>query len=307
MRMSSVRERLQRLTSSWPPPMRAGMKRYVRSRTIQSLNMTNGPPPHYVQFSIWLLRCFKRKLSGSDRRFLADVLWGQFCLYLAFRMQDDLLDHETGADWLILISDLLQLEAVRTFSMHFSSDSRFWSLYFESLESTIQGVVRVDTLQRSRVGRVATLLKGYARVCAFFTIGAAAVCVRFSRMKEFQHAVIFWNEMAIAGQLLDDVGDLDEDWRRGRFNSSVRIMLRKELSARSGNGVALSDVKCALAAGGIDRIARMVLHRIDRAEEALRPIRGKSPYPGFRHYRTNIDRMRRAMHRRSVRKFFRGV
>jgi hypothetical protein len=303
----SMREGLRRLTSSWPPPMRVALKRYLRSHSVQPLNMTEGRPPHYILFSIWLLRRFKPKPSGSDRRFLANVLWGQFCLYLAFRIQDDQLDHDSGPGWLILVTDLLQLEAVRTFSLYFPRDSRFWTLYFESIESTIQGVVRVDSLQRCRDGNVSALLKGYTRVCAFFAIGAAAVCVRFSRMKDFQRALMFWNEMAIAGQLLDDLEDLSEDWHRGRFNSAVKIVLRNNLSASGGKCVALSTVKRALAAGGVDRIAQMVLRRIDRAEEALRPIRGRSLYPGFRDYRMNIERMRRAMHRESVLMFFPGI
>lgn len=304
MQMSPLRERLRRFASSWTPPLRAELKRYVRSRTIHSLNRTGGPPPHYVLFPIWLLRRYRPKQSSSDRRFLNDVLWGQFCVYLAFRIKDDLLDDTSDAGRLVLAADLLQFESVRTFLLHFPHRSRFWSLYFESLESTIQGEARVDSLQKSCEGSVATLLNEYARVCAIFTIGAAAVCVRYSGMRDLRRARLFWNEIAIAGQLLDDVEDLDEDWRRERFNSIVRIMLGKKLSALARKGLALTAVKKALVVGGIDRIAQMVLQRIDRAEEALKPIGGEAPYPPLRHYRKNIDRMRRTMHRESVRLFF---
>ena len=274
---------------------------------MQPLNGKGGPPPHYVLLPVWLIRRYRPELSGSDRRFLNDVLWGQFCVYLAFRIKDDHLDHPPDAGRLVLAADLLQFESVRTFLLHFPRSSRFWRLYFESLESTIQGETRVDSLQRTLEGGVATLLNEYARVCAIFAIGASAVCVRYSGMRELRCARLFWNEIAIAGQLLDDFEDLDEDWRRKRFNSIVRIMLGKKLSILARKGSALTAVKQALVAGGIDRISEMVLRRVDRAEEALRPIRAKVPYPGLRHYRENIDRMRRTMHRESVRLFFSNI
>lgn len=287
--------------------MRAGLERYVRSRTIQPPQRSGGPLPHDVLFPIWLLQRYRPKQSSTDRQFLNDVLWGQFCVYLAFRIQDDLLDRGSDAGWHVLAADLLLLESVRTFSLHFPGRSRFWRLYFESLESTVQGAVRVDSLQRSRTGSIGTLLREYGRVCAIFTIGAAAVCVRYSRMRDLGRARLFWNEMAIAGQLLDDFEDLEEDWRGKRFNSVVRIMLGKGFSLLARKGLALTAVKKALVAGGIDRIAEMVLLHIDRAEEALKPIRGVGPYPGFRPYRKNIDQMRWSMHRESVRLFFSPV
>ena len=304
VQMSPLRERLRRFASSWTPPLRAELIRYVRSRRIQPLNRKGGPTPHYVLLPVWLLRRYRPKQSSTDRLFLNDVLWGQFCVYLAFRIQDDLIDRGPDHGLQVLAADLLLLESVRTFSLHFPGNSRFWGLYFESLESTVQGAARVDSLQRSRQGSVGTLLREYARVCAIFTIGASAVCIWYSRMRDLDQARHFWNEMAIAGQLLDDFEDLEEDWRRGRFNSVAKIMLGKRLSPLAQKGLALTAVKKALMAGGFDRIAEMVLQRIDRAEAALKPIRGEAPYPGFRDYRKNIDRIRRTMHRESVRSFF---
>jgi hypothetical protein len=126
-------------------------------------------------------------------------------------------------------------------------------------------------------------------------------------MRDLQRMERLWNEMAIAGQMLDDFEDLDEDWRADRFNSVARIMLGKDLPALARKGRALAAVKQSLAAGGTDRIAQMVLERIDRAEEALKPIGGKSPYAELRRYRRSVERMRQIMHRESVRLFFSGA
>jgi hypothetical protein len=222
-------------------------------------------------------------------------------------LKDDLLDRDTRAGCLVFAADMLQLEGARAFLAHFPHHSRFWTIYFESLTSTIHGMVRVDSMQRFRTGSVAALLKEYGRVCGIFRIGAAAVCARYSGMRDYRHAVRFWDEMAVASQLLDDLEDLDEDWYRGRYNSIVRIMLAGRSSVFPGRGPGLAAVKGKLAAGGIDRIARMLIRRIDRAEAALNQIRDDLPYPGLRDFRRDIDRMRRAVHRERVRAFFSGA
>ncbi len=236
-----------------------------------------------------------------------DVLWGQFCVYLAFRIKDDLLDRVSDSGRLVLAADLIQCESVRTFLRHFPHRSRFWREYFASIEATIRGETRVDRLQRARKGSATVLLNEYARVCAIFTIGASAVCIRYSGSRDLRRARLFWREIAVAGQLLDDFQDLDEDWRRGRFNSVARVMLGKSLSGPARSGRALIAVKQTLAAGGIDRLFRMVLQRIDRAEETLKPIGNGAPYPGLSQFRDDIGRMRRTMHREGVRLFFSRV
>ena len=306
MPMSFIQARWRLFTSSWPAPMRGELKKYVRFRMVQPLRGSPGPPTHYVLFPTWLLHRFRPAPSGSDKRFLREVLWGQFSLYLSFRIQDDLFDRDAGGVWLSFASDRLQLESIRTFARLFPRQSPFWSIYFSSIESATMGLVRVDRMQRSRRRNVGTLLREYTRVGSVFTVGSAAVCARYSTMRNFRQAAIFWHEMAIAAQLLDDFEDLDQDWGQKRLNSVARIMLGKELPRLAGNGEALTAVKQALVAGGTDRIARIVLQRMARAEKALEPIQRGKPYPGLRHYREDIERMRRSMHRENVRFFFAG-
>jgi hypothetical protein len=306
MQMVSLRERLRRFTLTWPLPMQAELKRYLRCHKVHPLRKTGEALPHFILLPTWLLERYRPKPSKCDRDFLSDVLWGQFCVYLAFRIEDDLFDHDADANSLVFAADLLQLESSRTFSLHFPRRSPFWGLYFESLQSALKAVVRADNLQRSRGGSAEMLLKEYARLCSTFKIAAAAVCVRYSGLRHIRCAGLFWDEIAIAGQLLDDLQDLDEDWRRGRSNAIVRIMLGKRTSALAGQASGLRATKRELMMGGFERILQMVLQRIDRAEDALRLIRSKAPYPGLREYRKNIEKVRHLVHRESVQLLFSG-
>ncbi len=303
--MVSMRERLRQFATAWPLPLRDELNKYVHSHRIKLLSRRRETPPYWILLPTWLLRSYKPKPSRRDRKFLTDVLWGQFCLYFSVRIKDDLLDHDANVGPLVFAADLLQLEAMRTLSSHFPLRSAFWEIYFDSYRRTVEAIVRADNLQRTQRGSAETLLKEYTG-SAIFKIGAAAVCFQFHGYEDYRHAALFCDEMSFASQLLDDLEDLDADWRRKRSNSIVRIMLGKGKHAFAGRTSSMRKVKRELLMGGFARILQMVLHRIDRAEQALVPIRGKASLPELRNYRSSIERMRRLLHRESVRLFFSG-
>ena len=298
-----MRERLREFSMAWPRPLRVELNKYVHSRRIQLLRRGGAPLPYWVLLPNWLLQSYRPKSSRRDRNFLNDVLWGQFCLYLSVRIKDDLFDQFANIGSLVFVAELLQLEAMRTFSSHIPPRSAFWGIYFDSFRRTVEAIVRADDLQRIRAGSAETLLKEYTG-SAIFKIGAAAVCFHFRKYKDYRRAALFCDEMSIAGQLFDDLEDLDADWRRKRSNSTVQLMLGNGKHAFARRASTMHVVKRELLKGGFDRILQMVLQRIDRAEQALVPICSKVPLPELRNYRRSIERMRRVLHRASVRLFF---
>ena len=269
--------------------------------------MTLGSLPHYILLPVWLFLRYRPRPSTSDERFLSDVLWGQFCLYLAFRIRDDLADNDADPGLLVFAPGLLELESIRVSSRHFPPSAQFWKFFFRSVETTVKGLVQSDAHERMQNASVRMLLKDYAKASAIFTVGAGAICSRYSRMRDFNRTVLFWREMAVAGQLLDDLADLEEDLCRHRFNSVVRIMLGRRLPEFARSNLALASVKMELMKGGLYRVAQMVLDRIDRAEKALLPIGGGIPYPGLIGYRESIEQMRWSAHRKSVQLLFSRV
>ena len=288
---------------AWPTPMRIELNEYVHSRKIQLLGRGRNSLPCWVHLPAWLLQCYKPKPSTIDKSFLADVLWGQFCLYLSVRIKDDLLDRDTRSRSLFLAADLLQLEALRIFSNHIPRRSAFWALYFDSIRITTQAMIRADNLQKTWRGNPGALLKLYAG-SAILKIASAAVCFHFRKGRDFPHASLVFDELAVAGQLLDDLEDLDADWRRKRYNSVVRIMLGQGKLAFDGRASSMRRVKRELVMGGFDRVLQMVLDRIDRAEKAFRAIRSRAQLPELADAKRRIEHLRDLLHRENVRLFF---
>jgi len=165
--------------------------------------------------SKWL----KAPLPNRPRiTFLNDIILGQRMLYLAIRIQDDLFDGHTKAPSLIFSSDNLLIEAESLFSRHFPKDSRFWTEYRNCLRATTCSIVEADEAERSARTDASTLLDLHAKVCSVFKIGSIAVCARSANWIHKRTVSLFCDEMAKAGQIVDDLADLEEDLSRNRNN-----------------------------------------------------------------------------------------
>jgi hypothetical protein len=143
---------------------------------------------------------------------------------MAVRIQDDIYDGEGATAPLIFVSDEFLVEAQSTFSTLFQSSSPFWIIYHRYMTTTSRAIVECDDLLQTPMASAQTLLPAYARVSALFKIGAAAVCIRSDRMKQFSQVSRFADALAAAGQILDDLDDILEDLKRGRRNYAARLL-----------------------------------------------------------------------------------
>ena len=243
-----------------------------------------------------------RGVGGARTSFLADVLWGQYCLFQCIRLQDDVFDGHTKDLALVYAADQFLIDAERTFAKHFPRSSRFWDAFWPAFESTTQAIVRVDELQK-RIGcDPARLGREYAKVAAVLKVGTAAVCFAHGRPGGVAALDRFADDCAIGDQILDDLEDVDEDLRRGRFNYvAQRICGGRAGRARSDPAEARREIARALALGdAAGRIIGDARRHFDRAAVTADGLRIPALGALTAGARRSVHGLERAFHRAQV-------
>jgi hypothetical protein len=257
MRQPDIKRIRDKFVAEQPPGIRGFLESYFRTLNRKFRRYRNAQYP-WTSLPSWRLlplmlaqryqhESLRTKLPGG---FLRDVRWGQYCLYLFTRFQDDLFDGQSDSPVSIYASDQCLFEAERVFSRHLPEKSWFWGVYNDSLRITTQSIVEVDRLQQINITRLEQLLEGYARVGEILKVGSAAVCATLNRRAAFLVVSRFSDEMAKAGQIVDDLQDLSEDLERKRHNyvAAVISKLRKHDQHGMGRQRAFLDELLFLAA-----------------------------------------------------------
>ncbi len=287
--------------------MAAGFRRYLtnfRRKQVarRDRNARIHNHPYWISLPSWLLAAYRRERRGEIRstKFLNDILWAQYCLFLSVRIQDDLFDRQADSLSLIFISDQFQVEAELAFSHYFGRKSTFWDVYRNCLQSTTRAIIRVDTLQRTPRANPETLLGEYAKVSAIFKVGSAALCDRFHRMNDFSRIARFADEMAIVGQILDDLEDIDEDLQRNRFNYVASVLLPSRPKKTVPRKLLGQIAENLLFNGGLNNILNKVRRHLRLAHEALDPLKIRAPTKFIASYQNAVDKMENDLHRQTV-------
>jgi hypothetical protein len=236
--------------------------------------------------------------------FLRDVLLGQYCLFLAVRIQDDFLDGQAKSPVLLFVAQQLLVESREAFARHFQSSSRFWGLYEDGLTTTVRGIFTVDRLQRQPALKPEELLTEYAHVAAIFTVGMAAVCVKGGRLGDFARMALCADRLAAFGQILDDMEDIAEDFARGRYNYCSAVLIPRVRGRRPRREDLLTLMgKQFLFTPAATQISRALRGEIDSAVGAAGPLE----LPGLRgylklheNYADEVDRLFHAWRVRAV-------
>jgi hypothetical protein len=174
--------------------------------------------PYWVLLPGWL----------GDAESLEDILWAQYLLFLAVRVQDDLYDGQAAGSPLIYAANLLFVEADRTLDDRFAGDAAIRRVVRHSIETTTRAIVEVDARQRTPAGFGRDDLPAYARVAEVFKVGATAACMKLRRSGELTAVGRYCDALAIAGQILDDLSDVEEDLRDGRLNFASTVLLGED-------------------------------------------------------------------------------
>ncbi|MFQ5798287.1 MAG: hypothetical protein ACE5H0_06285 [Bacteroidota bacterium] len=291
--------------------MAAGFRRYLtnfRRKQVarRDRNARVHNDPYWISLPSWLLAAYRRERTGEigGTKFLNDILWAQYCLFLSVRIQDDLFDRQADSLSLIFVSDQFQVEAELAFSHYFGRKSTFWDVYRNCLQSTTRAIIRVETLQRTPRANPETLLGEYAKVSAIFKVGSAALCDRFHRMNDFSHIARFADEMAIAAQILDDLQDISEDLQRKRFNYVASNLLRSRFKKTMRSQHLKQIVRNLLYNHALDNVFTEVQHHLKLAQQAIEPLGITAAKKYVATYRDAVCKMEVDYHQQRVRLLF---
>ncbi|HUI63907.1 MAG TPA: hypothetical protein VL126_03620 [Bacteroidota bacterium] len=223
----------------------------------------------------WLAIHFARSDSrfhpGTDR-LLEDVLWGQYALFVALRMQDDLFDRQADSRSLIFAPDLFIAESAKCFAGLCGDIPAFWDLYGDCTARTVRAILEVEILQKAGECPVDALLEKYAEVNSIFKVGSAAVCLLADGFDQFSAVSQFCDEIAKVAQIYDDIEDVTADLADGRMNYVAR-----RIGLSVGDQLDEADLLAKIESWLHDEVKTMRLVsemriHIACAEEAIAPL-----------------------------------
>ena len=210
-----IDEQFKIFLQSWPAATSAELQAYFDAyrERIGKENSNSNRRPFWIYLPQWLMRSFSpdSQIIRSDKKFLKDIMWAQYCVFLAIRVHDDLYDGQSECKSLIYAGDQLIVDSGKIFSKYFSRSSIFWKYYYNLIESTVRAIVIVDNLQKSPETSLPKLLKSYADVCSIFKIGTLALCCYSNKMKNYKNISYLIDRLSIVGHMIDDLKDLKED------------------------------------------------------------------------------------------------
>lgn len=260
-------------TRTWPEVLATGLAEYLQSacwgEISESPRASGGSEedPYWLLLPVWLAR----KYEGTDtldqevERFLSQVLWGQWTLFLSFRLQDDLYDGDARSPPLVLVANLLRLESERAFETYFAGDRAFWSYFRSWQEDTYGAAAEIDAAQLSQQGIDVSQLELYAKASSVFKVGAAAVCLERGDGSDLALVGRFADRLASAGQILDDLVDLQRDLERGRRNLAASS-LSTECSSEVGIRRAQQEIlRSILWSSGAEPVLGLIRTQLDEA------------------------------------------
>ncbi len=311
--LKSVNKRLQTFINSWPESMAADFSDHY-NRFKRPPKSENSAEAKYFEYPFWiLLPCwlsdkYSFNLKPYSRHFLKDMLWVQFCLFFFIRNQDDLFDAHTHKTSLIFASNLFLLEAENILARYLMSSSNFWPFFRDSVKVSSQAIVETATMQQTFTTSPGKLLTGYARTALCFNIGIAAICTKCKRMKDFPFLTRFAAEMVIAGQLMDDLEDIEEDFHSGKYNYAANRLLRQFGRRTIKKHDAPELIRRAiLVTDGIGYLFRDVRRHLSLAEQAIEQVVIPEASYLIQKYQAGMTKMHNNFHHNRVNFFFDGL
>jgi len=268
--------------------------------------LTDERSPNWVRLPLWLAQAWAGRRTGRRAgTALAEVLWSQLALFLCVRLQDDLLDGQRDDLRLLFVADRFLLESLEGFQRVHALDGGFWAFYRDCIRDTVEGILEVKRIEK-RAGDFTTRHLGlHARASAVLKVGAAAVSRLYGHAGDGPWLSRLQDQLAICGQIHDDLHDLIADLRDGRFTWVANVLL----AARPGESHSPPEWARRLDEGLMrpEREAVIVdeLRRVARAAAAEVPDSAPEPIHDLvRELSAEPDEIERSMHEARVRRVF---
>jgi hypothetical protein len=250
----------------WPSPIARAFRSHINA--ISTKGGRSSLPPFWIPLSTALAR----HLDVSTR-IVNGFLWATTCLAHAIRVEDDLFDHDAAPDLALFAAPLLYHEAERTLACYFNPRSQFWRKYRAALSTTVQGIALAARMQHRNRRSPATLGRLYAMECAIFTLPLEALCAFTGTQRIVKRVVKAAAHLAIAGQTIDDLVDIDDDLGAGRTNLAAVILCETSPSGPGTTDALRAETAAALLfSPRLRRIFAFIHHHLDAAEADLEPL-----------------------------------
>ena len=295
---------LSGIVSGWHPAVRRSFRGYVgpSSPTFRCLKTNQARDlPYWLVLPQWLAGLFLGK-RRTEERFLSDAVCGQFCVFLALKIHDDVFDGQVQDRTLLFASDHLLLSARQKFAPYFSSSSSFWSFFDSSLAQTLNAIVAVDECQIRGYGSPSSVAALARQGYAACNIAAYAICLQSKRVRLFHRIVRCTDELAFVGQSLDDMQDMMVDFQRGRVNYAAYFLLgrssdrRKNFMGRLARRIILD--------GSAERFFEMLQRHLERAREIAATTAIPMLVDYVRNHRLQLQSIETQWHRKRVQMLF---
>ena len=285
---------------AWPPATRAAGRAYFLSNGDRTNRSRSADHHYWLHLPRWLLA----RAGSRDPTLLDDILWGQYCLFLFIRIQDDVLDRQAPSARLLFVANEFLLEAERTFAR--TVGHRAFSEYFRgTIADSSRAILAADALQRRRVASVAALTATYRRVSAVFKAGSAAVCLAHDDPAALAHVERFADDLAVAGQLIDDLEDMEADLDDGRLNAAARLLAPDASPQERGAREILR--RAVINGQRLPRLFALIKDRLRSARAAIAPVDLPDAGPYLDRIDGEVDALQRAVHHARVRAVFQSV
>ncbi len=253
---------------------------------------------YWLRIAGWLGESFGLTATARGRKLFDDLCWIQYCVYCLFRAQDDLVDGECGEPLLAVEANQLTVEAARCAARWFEGASPFWEIFQDAVDRTSRALVALDDLQRKPEREAHAELGLYVDLGASLKLAAAGVAVASGREREWRERISpALDHLAVAGQVLDDLEDVEDDLAAGRINYAAWWLsrpvfgeTREALAAVVAFSLATGD-----RLGGLVEVAR---RRAVAAADVLGPAICPPVHRYLGIYRCRIDGVEAAIERR---------
>jgi hypothetical protein len=302
---SFFQPRVEDFIRPWPEPMRGDLRRRLgitgrRPDGAPRLDGLRVDQPYWILLPFWIAGKYRgrHRQRAAEKKFLDDILWGQYCLFVFIRLQDDLFDRHTDRVSYLYASDMFLLESERTFSRYFPKSSPFWKIFRECIEETIFAIITADEMERRPVKKRERLLDALGATSTICNVAPAALCIRAGRMRDFRRVAAFSTAMMKAGAIVDDIEDMEQDHERGRFNYAASFFLRGFRMEGPWEKRAIRSLKREVLTGGkLSALFREIHHHLDAAEVAVRPFTVPAALEYLRSFRRSVVAMELSFHR----------
>lgn len=249
--VSSIGNRLKQFTRNLPENLKETVDQYL---TVPGSEISNA---ELFQMPFWMLLPDMFALiwpeAKDDTIFGEDILWAQLSVFLYFRIEDDLLDGDSENELLRDAGQRFLEEGTAVFLNYFDPASRFRDIYDNLLRGSKIALSKVDELEKNFDTDHRALRVKYIELAGLLNLASAAYCSRYNRMNEYDDLTGFGSNMSMAGQICDDLKDLEQDLKRNRYNYAGNILLNRLREIEPECGSSLDSVcRAMILTTGVD-------------------------------------------------------